>query len=261
MAQVQEENIDAMDLLEIFPVGMNRQNPDEEGVYLQEEYLFQDVSKPFGRVLSFFEFRLNGEPVVVDANGILPDGSSDMEVVGMIGTLYGKEGLFGQCGWFGNYDLDWFWKGEYAMLLPHKTYRDMWEETLYDLGPGALSAMFKQWPAQGAQPPWWPDRWKDDWPFEQEVGSKQRASTDVQEHELLSRQAEMPGDSWLLIGARSEQENQGQMLTNLDHRSGWLLEPSGDTTLPSGGITKSDPDPPHNTSCAKTRLGRRLRKL
>lgn len=32
-----------------------------------------------------------------------------LEVIGVIGTLIGKEGLFAQCGWFGNQDLDWFW--------------------------------------------------------------------------------------------------------------------------------------------------------
>jgi hypothetical protein len=66
-------------------------------------------SVAFGRVLSFFEFRLHGEPVIVNTELICADGSSDLEVVGMIGTIYQKEGLFGQCGWFGNYDLDWFW--------------------------------------------------------------------------------------------------------------------------------------------------------
>lgn len=47
--------------------------------------------------------------MVVREDLINHDGSSDLEVIGIIGTIYNKEGLFGQCGWFGNYDLDWFW--------------------------------------------------------------------------------------------------------------------------------------------------------
>jgi hypothetical protein len=74
----------------------------------------------FGRVLNSFEFRINGEPVVVRADTIPADGSGDLEVIGIIGTIYNKEGLFGQCGWFGNHDLDWFWvriKGIRALIV------------------------------------------------------------------------------------------------------------------------------------------------
>jgi hypothetical protein len=49
-------------------------------------------------------------PVVPKSeNLIVDDGSSELEVVGMVGTIYNKEGLFAQAGWFGNNDLDWFW--------------------------------------------------------------------------------------------------------------------------------------------------------
>ncbi|KAG9083860.1 hypothetical protein FRC06_004340 [Ceratobasidium sp. 370] len=89
--------------------GTSRYCPDAEDTYLAEEYLFHEPNKLFGRVLSAFEFSINGVPTVIDASSIPEDGSGDLEVVGIVGTIYNKEGLFAQCGWFGNHDLDWFW--------------------------------------------------------------------------------------------------------------------------------------------------------
>jgi hypothetical protein len=148
------------------------------------------------------------------------------------------------------------------MLLPHETYRDAWEETVHGLGPGALSALFKQWPAYGVRPTWWPDRWKDEWPFEKDAGSKRRASTDVQEYEAINRQLEVAEDSWSLVRARSETSNQGQMWTNLDHRSGWLLEPGGvasSSELFGNSEFGADPGIQTNSLLAQKKLGRKAR--
>ncbi|KAG9109217.1 hypothetical protein FRC07_008344 [Ceratobasidium sp. 392] len=233
--------------------------PLEEGTYLEEEYLFHDPKKPFGRVLSCFEFLVDGLPAVVDTDTIKDDGSSKIEVVGIVGTIYNKEGLFAQCGWFGGHDLDWYWVrirgirwlkvcldprfrraercvwlgtrlGEYAMLLPRDEHRDMWHSTVAGLGPGALAAAYFQiWPSSGPRPSWWDVRWKDDWPGEKEAGSKRRASTDVLEYEGMERhQGNAVGSTqWELLGPRGERGNQGEMRTNLNHRAQWVVRADG----------------------------------
>ncbi|KAG8732580.1 hypothetical protein FRC11_012486 [Ceratobasidium sp. 423] len=244
------------------PLGMAREYPEKESMPLQEELLYHEEGTPFGRVLHSFEFRVSGEPVVVRPGLVLADGSGNLEAVGIIGTIYNKEGLFGQCGWFGGHDLDWFWVslkgikeikvdedlrfrrgnqrqsciwlytqlGQYALLLPRGSYREMWEETLAGLGPNASSAMFRLWPTGGTRPTWWDDRWKDEWPFEKDsvtehgVGSKRRASSELQAE---ARQDDTLAVKWKMLGPRGEQANQGQLRTNLDQRSQWELSPCG----------------------------------
>ncbi|KAG9096057.1 hypothetical protein FS749_009216 [Ceratobasidium sp. UAMH 11750] len=238
--------------------GISRRCPDLEATYLAEEYLYHERYTLFSRVLSSFEFSSGGLPTVVDASLIPEDGSSDLEVIGVIGTIHHKEGLFAQCGWFGNQDLDWFWVrikgirqirvcqdsrfrcgekcvwlhtslGEYALLLPHDSYREKWEQTVKGLGPGALSAMFVQWPACGPRPRWWHDRWKDDWPFEKDAGSKRRASMDADDYEESMRRPDVPLPSfWPTFGPRSERHTPGQMTTNLvNFNTPWSLRADG----------------------------------
>ncbi|KAG8781057.1 hypothetical protein FRC12_022288 [Ceratobasidium sp. 428] len=174
-----------------------RDSPDAENQYLEEEFYVHELGRPFGRVLSSFEFRINGTATAVRSDLVLEDGSSDLEVIGIIGTIYNKEGLFGQCAWFGNHDLDWFWVrikgicslracedarfrggqkclwmrtllGEYALLLPHDSYQDLYEETI--AGLGALDSKVTMWPGCGLRPSWWDDLWEDDWPFKKQIG-------------------------------------------------------------------------------------------
>ncbi|KAG9120111.1 hypothetical protein FRC07_004543 [Ceratobasidium sp. 392] len=252
-------NIQQVTASQVHEPGSHVDFPLEEDTYLEEEYLFHDPRKPFGRVLSCFEFRRGGDPVVVHTNTLKDDGSSEIEVIGIIGTIYNKEGLFAQCGWFGGHDLDWFWVrirgirwlkvcmdprfrraercvwlgtrlGEYAVLLPRESYRDKWHSTVAGLAPGALSAAYFQiWPASGTRPPWWEARWKDDWPGEKGAGSKRRASTDVLEYEDAERrQGDGVGSArWELIGPRGEQGNQGEMHTNIGHRTQWVVHANG----------------------------------
>lgn len=60
------------------------------------------------RVLHLFEFQQNGSLVTLPV-GRPKAAYKDITAVGIVGTLTGKAGLFSQCCWFGNYDLDWFW--------------------------------------------------------------------------------------------------------------------------------------------------------
>ncbi|CUA75199.1 hypothetical protein RSOLAG22IIIB_05764 [Rhizoctonia solani] len=251
-----QANVDHLGPVPNNAVGMSREYPDEESTLLREEFFFHEEGTLFGRVLNSFEFCIHGKPVAVQENLIRQDGSSDLEVIGMVGTIYNKEGLFGQCGWFGNYDLDWFWVrmngitaikvdkdlrfrrgewciwlhtrlGQYALLLPRATYRETWEEVVSELGPNGLSALFRQWPACGTRPSWWDEKWKDDWPFEKEAGSKRRASTELGQFEVEARESDGLTSKWKFLGPRGEQGNQGEMRTTLDQLCPWELSPSG----------------------------------
>ncbi|KAG8719762.1 hypothetical protein FRC09_010667 [Ceratobasidium sp. 395] len=247
-----------------------RDFPDEEGNYLLEELLFHEPNKPFCRVFSSFDFRINGKPAAVRPDMILEDGSSDVEVVGIIGTIYNKEGLFGQCAWFGNHDLDWFWVrikgicslracedprfrrgqkclwmrtllGEYALLLPHDSYRDLYEETM--AGLDALDAKATMWPACGRRPSWWNDRWKDDWPFEKQIGET--------------------SPLWP-FGSSPNNPRRGEMPTNVSHiTTPWSLRPEDGTvaTRSVGDELKRKPSTAakqkHSSGSQKRRKGGR----
>ncbi|CAE6434954.1 unnamed protein product [Rhizoctonia solani] len=256
-------------------LGTTREYPENEAAPLREELLFHEPGTPFGRVISCFEFQLNGKPVAVSSDLIPEDGSGNLEVVGITGTIYNKEGQFAQCGWFGNHDLDWFWVrikgikalnaerdprfragqwciwlhtqlGQYALLLPRESYREMWEETAAGLGSNGLAALFRQWPACGPRPSWWGDKWQDAWPFESEAGSKRRASTELEQYEAQARGNEKPPGKWVLLGTRSEKGNRGQMRTNLGQRGQWELSPHGMMATRSGqsaGANQQDSKP------------------
>jgi hypothetical protein len=96
--------------------------------------------------------------------------------------------------------------GQYALILPHDSYRDMWEQTLSELG--ALDARVPMWPACGVRPSWWGDKWKDSWPFEKESSA---------EFSSLWPFAESPNDS-----------RPGELPTNLSHINvPWAIQPEG----------------------------------
>jgi hypothetical protein len=64
----------------------------------------------FSRVLISFKFtNKNGTLVSLSPDQLKTQDFAHLEVVGVIGTILGKEGMFGQCGWFGDNDLDWMW--------------------------------------------------------------------------------------------------------------------------------------------------------
>ncbi|KAG8734199.1 hypothetical protein FRC11_009301 [Ceratobasidium sp. 423] len=271
-----------------YALGTSREYPEQEAAPLREELLFHEPGTLFGRVLSCFEFCINGKPVVVRSDLVPEGGSGDLEVIGITGTIYNKEGLFAQCGWFGNHDLDWFWVriqgikaltterdprfrggqwciwlhtqlGRYALLLPRESYREMWEDTVAGLGSHGLRALFRQWPASGPRPSWWDDRWQDDWPFESEAGSKRRASTELEQYEAQARGDQKPLGKWVLLGSRGEQGNRGQMRTNLTQRSQWELSPCAMKATRSGksaDVDQKDGNPAKKATGRSKRRGK-----
>lgn len=56
-----------------------------------------------------FEGFLDGKAASIPEKFITDQTFPGVEFLGIIATLQGPEGLFAQCGWFGNDDLDWFW--------------------------------------------------------------------------------------------------------------------------------------------------------
>lgn len=108
------------------PPGANRANPMTEDEDLAEEPLvyssdertsslrrIPQLNSPStvgrARVISSFTFFAGGKPVSVSPGNFQSQSFSGLEVVGIVGTIHGQEGCFGQCGWFGGDNLDWFW--------------------------------------------------------------------------------------------------------------------------------------------------------
>ncbi|KAG8733281.1 hypothetical protein FRC10_000325 [Ceratobasidium sp. 414] len=210
--------------------GMSREDPDVEETLLAEEYFFH-------------------------ASGT-PTGWSGVEVVGVVGSIFVKEGLFGQSGWFSNYDLDWFWtrltnivklevlcdprfrrgdaciwmstqRGDYAMLLPHKVYADGSEDALCSLGTGTPTARFVQLPAKGPRPTWWPDRWKADWPFPEEtrlecVSADEPENNGEPDEPTASRQ--VPRVRWRRLGPAGDKQCSAGYLSNISQLDAWHIE-------------------------------------
>ncbi|KAF8597012.1 hypothetical protein BDV93DRAFT_569928 [Ceratobasidium sp. AG-I] len=190
--------------------GDSRYDPDEEEFILQEESLHHTSGSRFTRVLSNFVFFEGGRPADMDSCMSLARPSPNLEVVGIAATISGREGLFAQCGWFGDTDVEWIWTrlskflslevrqdirfrgghpcvwlatklGDYALVLPHTIYIDQWEQSLSLMQPTGLTAKLGMWPTGGTRPFWWEDRWKEDWPFDKATRSKRRASKDLEE--------------------------------------------------------------------------------
>jgi hypothetical protein len=60
-------------------------------------------------VLALFEGFLDGATSQIPPSLLLSQKFQNFELVGIVATLQGPEGLFAQCGWFSNDDLDWYW--------------------------------------------------------------------------------------------------------------------------------------------------------
>ncbi|KAG8714822.1 hypothetical protein FRC08_011411 [Ceratobasidium sp. 394] len=236
--------------------GMSRKNPDTEKTFLAEEYFIQQQGARFTRVLTSFAFLTCGVPGPIDVSRLATNDWTSVEVVGVIGTVFGKEGLFGQAGWFSNYDLDWFWVrltnilklevrcdtkfrrgdlcvwmstelGDYAMLLPHNDYADEWDDILHSLGAAALTARFTQLPTKGPRPTWWPDRWKDFWPFAEQPRLKHPAPDETENDggpygPTIS--ANMPRAKWRRLGPAGDQQRPTGYASNLAQLSAWHIE-------------------------------------
>lgn len=134
---------------------------------------------------------------------------------------------------------------EYAMALPHKTYADLWERSLNEMGPHWLAAKVGMWPTTGFRPSWWDELWSSRWPFEQPQGLKRRAS---QGPEYLGGQADgdisllgedqPTGRKWIRLGHKGDRSRPGEPRSHLHHLSPWRLEPDSGM-LPSIAPLKS----------------------
>ncbi|KAG8737643.1 hypothetical protein FRC10_007966 [Ceratobasidium sp. 414] len=207
-------------------LGTSRGCPDAEDTLLKEE---RAVVPPPGtrlaRVLTSFSISSNGIPTELNPTGVKDGKWENIEFLGVIGTLVGRSGLFAQCGWFGNYDLDWCWVrlprvlgisfrtdtrfrggslcpwlhtpiADYALMLPHRDYVDRWEDTLNALGLEAVRSKCWMWPVGGTRPEWWGEAWKDHWPFGARPALKRRASTEILPEEGVPRRTVVaPGQS------------------------------------------------------------------
>ncbi|KAG9080818.1 hypothetical protein FRC06_006124 [Ceratobasidium sp. 370] len=259
--------------------GMSREDTDVEEALLAEEYFFHVPGTRFTRVLSSFTFFVHGAATSIDVPALAATSWSGVEVVGVVGTIFGKEGLFGQSGWFSNYDLDWFWvrltnitnvevrcdpkfrrgdacvwlstqRGDYAMLLPHKDHADEWEDTICSLGAGAAIARFTQLPAQGPRPTWWPDRWKEYWPFPEEPRMKPVSpdkSKNSGEPDDPTAPRQRSHVKWRRLGPAGDKRCSTGYPLNLGQLGAWHIEP--DTgMLPTRGILSTLNKGKHGTN-------------
>jgi hypothetical protein len=106
------------------------------------------------------------------------------------------------------------------MLLPHKTFIDMWEESLSELGPLGRAAKFQLWPTGGVRPAWWDSHWKDSWPFDK--ASKGTNATTQGDRGMESTSS---GGQWLRLGPRGDNRHPGEPRTNLNQNQPWILVP------------------------------------
>lgn len=114
------------------------------------------------------------------------------------------------------------------MLLPHKLYADLWEQSLSNMGPSFLSAKTGMWPMASARPAWWDERWRDSWPFEDRPPLKRRASTDTSNEmgdssEEIDDTRTVP-QKWLRLGPKGDRSRPGEPSSHLSHLSPWQLD-------------------------------------
>ncbi|KDN34328.1 hypothetical protein RSAG8_12579, partial [Rhizoctonia solani AG-8 WAC10335] len=221
------------------------ENPWPETDFTEEETFHCMPGERVSRVLHLFEFQKNGQSITLPIDK--PESAyTDITAIGIVGTLIGKAGLFAQCCWFGNYDLDWFWcrvtnikavklhsdirfRGgdkcvwvssahcDYALLVPRPTYVDMWEAALYSHGPAARDARITVWPTQGTRPDWWNRRWKDSWPWDK-VSEAMDVHMEGGQH---------VNAGWSRLGPHGDPRFPGEPLTHLHVMSPWVITPSG----------------------------------
>lgn len=196
-------------------LGLTKLEPAPEETLLDEEKPVYPPKMRFSRLLMSFQITANGVPSALTPFQLRTQRFEGVEVVGVIGVLFGKAGMFAQAGWFGGEnDLDWMWvcikevkgievrrdnrfrkgelcvwlrsaHGDYALGLPRREYIDMWEETMYIMGKSASGANFEMWPRSGCRPAWWDSEWQQYWPFDQAPATsslrKRPASISVEE--------------------------------------------------------------------------------
>lgn len=116
--------------------------------------------------------------------------------------------------------------GDYAMLLPHTTFVDQWEKSLFAYGQHGLAAKFYMWPTGGTRPRWWDDHWKDSWPFDRSPLLKRRPSLPTAELEAIVRardEAGSAGGRWIRLGPRGDHRRPGEPRSHLNQLDPWIL--------------------------------------
>ncbi|KAG8722662.1 hypothetical protein FRC08_014407 [Ceratobasidium sp. 394] len=231
-----------------------RQNPAQEQERLCEELSQAGIpTGPYPRVLAMMEARVNGTPAPIPFDMLEDQRFPGVEIVGIVATLSGREGLFAQCGWFDNDDLDWIWAkivdirsiylradfrfrggapcvwvatsfAEYAVITPNAKYDDSWELTLTHLGAPRCDT----WPMRGFRPDWWPDRWAEAWPYARPIEEQYPALLEVGEladqTDSLSIQPSTSSRPWRRLGPKGDARLPGQPMHHLSQMSEWVID-------------------------------------
>ncbi|KAG8739117.1 hypothetical protein FRC10_006115 [Ceratobasidium sp. 414] len=254
-----------------------RQNPAPEQERLFEEQSSAEVSVgAYVRVLAVLEARINGTPAPIPLDMLETQRFPGLEVVGIVATLTGREGLFAQCGWFDNDDLDWIWAriadirsvelrtdprfrggapcvwlstpfAHYALTTPYAKYDDSWELTLELLGAPRCD----EWPRKGFRPDWWSDRWAQAWPYERPI-EEQYPTLVVGElanqTDNLSIHPSSSSRPWRRLGPKGDTMLPGRPIHNLGQISEWVID--RDT-----GLRKTHNTAGSDEDAAQTRAG------
>ncbi|KAF8595563.1 hypothetical protein BDV93DRAFT_514897 [Ceratobasidium sp. AG-I] len=208
--------------------GQGRLKPAEEEEELEEEVMLYSSNSFRTRVLSSFLIYSAGKLAPIDATSFTSQRFGGYEVVAIVATIHGKEGLFAQCAWFAGHNVDWFWaRLPIVQRLEGKLYADLWEQSLAGAGPAYQAAKTGMWPTTGPRPPWWDDRWSQQWPFEDHSHLKRRASGDlaVEPGHIFGPNdaAGVPARKWLRLGPKGDRSRPGEPLSHLHHTTPWQL--------------------------------------
>ncbi|KAG9090586.1 hypothetical protein FRC06_000976 [Ceratobasidium sp. 370] len=261
-----------MDQQDDWRASNTRLRPASECQLLDEECVSRrDSGGCLVRMLAMIEARINDSPAPVPGHMVETQRFAGLAFVGIVGTLRGREGLFAQCGWFADDELDWFWVriesvesmelwadprfrggtpcvwittsiAEYALTIPHPTHDDDWEATLQIFGAPRCD----EWPKYGTRPNWWPIENDRDWPYERPFHEQHRALIDEDELErLASKLSVQPTSSsgpWWRLGPKGDTRPAGQPLHNLSQISEWQIVPDSGLKA-TRDDAKTDDDP------------------
>ncbi|CAE6441008.1 unnamed protein product [Rhizoctonia solani] len=163
--------------------------PEDEPWYPEDTLFEGEWQRPVGQFAAYeriavsFAFMSEGEivPIGSQAGGKEYQG---LELLAAVGNCKGRQGMFAQAVWFGDGGAPWnsplqirvsirlepcigvrTSRGHYFLTIPHPDYQDAWRRTLENRWPKA-KVEIKVWPLEGRRPAWWPNDYKDDWPFD-----------------------------------------------------------------------------------------------
>ncbi|KAG8736720.1 hypothetical protein FRC10_009029 [Ceratobasidium sp. 414] len=206
------------------------------------------------RVLARLEARVEGEAAVISEQMVKDQRFVGLSLVGVVASLDGRDGLFAQCGWFDDDEIDWFWceitdvrsieyrrdprfRGgapclwlttgfaEYAMTTSHEMYDEDWELTLEHSGTPRCD----EWPRRGVRPDWWPVRWASAWPHDSSIRERYAALVDADPLAMLAQNLSLQSRSsptaWLRLGPKGDTQLPGRPPNHLSQMCEWPLAP------------------------------------